>query len=197
MNYLEQLSNIYPDAEAYVIGNADPTVYSNLIWITTPIPQATLDNQPYVPIQKGDVINGLNTFQVTFQSTGKFSNKWIGMDTASTSDTCPYVIPWKSRLIGLNFVNITSNANIDIQVFKADVGLGSTNTLLFEWLIRTARTGYKTNLPIISCNAGDKIGIFLKHVDKYRPRNTIITMFFQIDTNATLSELTETFTGDM
>lgn len=40
-NYLEVISECFPDAEAYTAG--DPTVYGNIVWVTTPIAQATLD----------------------------------------------------------------------------------------------------------------------------------------------------------
>jgi hypothetical protein len=40
-NYLTVLANCFPGAEAYTGGS--PEVYDDLIWVTTPIPQATLD----------------------------------------------------------------------------------------------------------------------------------------------------------
>jgi len=49
-NYLEIIGTNYPEAGAIVRNGADPTVYSNIEWITTPIPQATLDATEYATI---------------------------------------------------------------------------------------------------------------------------------------------------
>lgn len=43
MNYLLALSRCFPEAEAYVLSDGDPTVYDDLIWITPPISQADLE----------------------------------------------------------------------------------------------------------------------------------------------------------
>lgn len=42
VNYLDVIGTYYTDAEAYC--DADPTVYSDIQWITTPISQAELDS---------------------------------------------------------------------------------------------------------------------------------------------------------
>ena len=43
-DYLRVIGDCFPNAQAYVNGNDDPTVYSNIQWLTTPISQATLDS---------------------------------------------------------------------------------------------------------------------------------------------------------
>jgi len=100
MNYLEKLSNCYPTSEAYVVGNDDPNVYTNLVWLTTPIPQATLDADTS-PVQINDVLGGQNIFQTSFVYSGDIENKWIGADSAISSDESPYIIPWGCTIIGL------------------------------------------------------------------------------------------------
>ncbi len=42
-HYLDILAEFFPDAEAELGGNGDPTIYANLVWVTAPILQATLD----------------------------------------------------------------------------------------------------------------------------------------------------------
>ena len=42
-DYLKALGICYPDAEAYIVGSGDPTVYSNIQWITAPIDQVDLE----------------------------------------------------------------------------------------------------------------------------------------------------------
>ena len=48
-NYIEIVGCFYTNAEAYVPEGNDPTVYADLVWTTTPIPQAELDAQPPCP----------------------------------------------------------------------------------------------------------------------------------------------------
>ena len=43
-NYIQVLGEFFPSSQATVASGADPTVYANLTWITTAIPQATLDS---------------------------------------------------------------------------------------------------------------------------------------------------------
>ena len=43
-NYLKVVGEFYPTAVVQLTGGPDPTVYSNLTWTTTAIPQATLDS---------------------------------------------------------------------------------------------------------------------------------------------------------
>lgn len=197
MNYLEKLSNCYPDAHAYVLGNNDPTIYSNLIWATTQISQAVLDSD-VCHIQSSDISSGQNIFQISFHNEGSIYNKWIGLDNSVTSDESPYVVPWKSNLIGITYSNNKHDSNINIQVFKSNKDAGSVNTLLTQWDIRDARTAFKTNmLPTLSCEAGDKIGVFLKKYNNDKPKDVILTLYFQIDINTSLNEYIESFNGDI
>lgn len=43
-NYLELVGCHYDNAQAFVPGGGDPTVYGDLVWTTTPISQAELDS---------------------------------------------------------------------------------------------------------------------------------------------------------
>lgn len=45
-NYIDVLGKCFPEAQAYISGGKDPSVYENLTWITTPIPKETLDTSP-------------------------------------------------------------------------------------------------------------------------------------------------------
>lgn len=42
-NYVDVLARFHPEAEVYLTEGKDSTVYADLTWMSTPIPQATLD----------------------------------------------------------------------------------------------------------------------------------------------------------
>ena len=197
MNYLEKLSNCFPDAQAYVVGYSDPNIYSNLIWLSTPISQSVIDSD-ICPVLVNDITNGLNIFQVNLSYNGNIYNKWIGTEQGITSDETPFIVPWKSRIIGIGYSNKEHDSNIDLQIFKADKNAGEVNTLMFQWDIRNSRTGYKTDIPSTAlCEAGDKIGVFLKKFNNDKPKNVSIILYFQIEADTTLSQFTESFKEDM
>lgn len=197
MNYLEKLSECYPESQAYIVGNNDPNIYSNLIWLTSQIPQATLDSE-VSNVQSNDIVSGQNIFQANFSYIGNIYNKWIGTETSIPSNESPYIIPWKCKIIGISYSNKEFNSNIDLQIFKSDNNNENINNLMLQWDIRTSRSGYKTDIPSsIMCNPGDKIGIFLKKYNNDKPKNVNIVIYFQIDTTTTLSQSTESYSGNM
>ena len=196
MNYLEKLSNCFPDAQAYVLGNNDPNIYANLIWLTTAIPQATLDSD-VCPVQATDIQGGQNIFQSTFIYKGNIENKWIGLESSLTSDETPYIVPWNATIVGIGFSNTNNDADIDIEIYKSLNGSDNINTLLYQWDIRTARTGYKTDVNSgLTFNAGDKMGIFLKKFSGNKPQNVQLVVYFQIDENTTIGESVESYSGN-
>lgn len=193
MNYLEVLSDCYPTSEAYVVGQDDPSIYANLVWITTPIPQATLDTA-IVPVQISDVIGGQNIFQTSFVYQGDIENKWIGADSAISSDESPYIIPWGCTIVGVGYSNAKDNTSSDIQIYKALYDSGTTKTLLYQWDVRNVRTSSKTDVPAgLTFVAGDKMGIFFSKNGSIKPKDVQLTIYFQIDVDSTISETTEMY----
>lgn len=45
-NYIQIIGDCFPGVQAIVTDGKDPSVYTNLTWISTPIPQAELDASP-------------------------------------------------------------------------------------------------------------------------------------------------------
>jgi len=45
-DYLRIIGDCFPGVQAFVEGNADPTVYANIQWVSTPVSQAELDASP-------------------------------------------------------------------------------------------------------------------------------------------------------
>lgn len=93
MNYLLALSQCHPDAEAYVPAGGDPTVYNDLIWITTPIPEATLlqctGTSPDVDAIIADIPQTVadGDTVVYNASTGNFEVKKLEYSIAGATDT--------------------------------------------------------------------------------------------------------------
>lgn len=197
MNYLEKLSNCYPESQAYILGNKDPNIYSNLIWSTTQIPQATLDSAVSI-VQSNDIITSSANpiFSNTFSYNGSTSNRWLSLSNGINTDKTPLVLPWDSRLIGISYSN-EKVTNIDIEIHKAPYNDASSDILNLTWEIRNTRLGYKTDiLSNMTYDAGDKIGIFLKKFNNDKPQNSVVILYFQILETSSLGEDVQNFTGN-
>lgn len=64
-NYIEILGSCFPNAQAYIIGNKDPSDYNSLQWVTPPIPQSVLDASPCA----GGILAQGNVIQFTYGDT--------------------------------------------------------------------------------------------------------------------------------
>ena len=64
MNYLELIGEYFPDTQAYTQG--DPTVYTEIIWIDTSIPQLDLDASNLIKIKTDKIIEFFNTTSDSF-----------------------------------------------------------------------------------------------------------------------------------
>jgi hypothetical protein len=66
-NYLQILGQYFPTTQAYISGGVDPTVYTNLNWVTASIPQGTLDALAnYIP---SDIISSSGSNLPSSKST--------------------------------------------------------------------------------------------------------------------------------
>ena len=92
-NYLNIIGEYFPSADAFVTGGADPTVYANIQWVTTPIAQATLDTYDG---QEGDTLN--SAIVVNEQS---FANRQTPIYDSATGQ-------WKNETTGKIFRYNTS-----------------------------------------------------------------------------------------
>lgn len=191
-NYLEILSDCYPDAQAYVIGNDDPTVYTNLLWLSTQISQATLDAS-ICNIQSNDIVSSSASpiLQYIFSDTFSISNKWLSIGNGIDSYAVPLILPWDCRLVGLSFNNKYDNINIDVELHSiTTVDNVFNKDLTFN--IVSAKEGYKTNIPNgISYLAGNKLGIYLNKVDNSIPKDVIVILYLQILDTSVLGEFTK------
>ena len=75
-NYIQLLSTYYPDAKASISG--DPSIYANIVWLTTPISQSELDTQYLVYLKKfqHNVINVYREEKISAGYTDSNSITW-------------------------------------------------------------------------------------------------------------------------
>jgi len=178
--------------QVHCIGS--PFIYANLTWVVgSPIAQATLDAEiaAFVP-QKITSPAGM-LFTVAFADKSIIiSNKWLSLDDIISNSTS-YVIPWNCKIVGITFSNKNNGASSDIEIYKANVGAGATNTKILTWAISNARTARKTDISI-PLVAGDKIGVYVKGVGLLSFNTLIVTLYMQI-TDGTSTAAAENFSG--
>ena len=219
-NYLEIIGDCFPFSQAYVPGDKDPTIYADLVWITTPLTQAALDASDCavgslgttpvitVPPDPGDTViwdgsewlaSNNNRVSVVFSSAGVTKNKWLGAyGSSGTSNESPFVIPWDMTLAGITYSNGNNNTNSDIKLYTADASAGNATSLLYTWALRTARTGFDTQATTITTlGAGDKLAVYLANVaGGSTPASPVVTVYFNIiDTadNTTIEDYSGNF----
>jgi len=183
-NYIEIIGRCFDSVEASVVQGGDPTIYTDIVWSSTPIPQATLD--------AGDCTGSLVTTSVnlesgegiilplTFNHESTAKNKWLSHegDTGLSSDETPAIIPFSCKLVGMTFSNSKNSVETDVEVYQTPKN-SSTRTLDSTWQIRASRSGYKTNVVETIFEAGSKIGIYLR--DKGTdPKRVVVILYVQI-----------------
>lgn len=222
-NYLMVLAECFPGVEAYTAG--DPTVYEELVWVSTPIDKATLDaslcaNQnvsygsvevqgnleegdtlvwdgaSWIPRSSVDVSGSVMTREFGYGSSN-VKNRWLAFtgNNGFPTNEVPVVIPWKCQLVGMTFSNEDPSADTDVMVYAADVGSSNVDTLRLTWEIRNARVGYKTDLDPVIFNAGDKIGIYLQDRGS-DPDYPVVTLELKI-LDGTTGTSVENFSGNL
>ena len=183
-DYIEIISNCFPDAEVYVLDNLDPSVYANVQWITTPIDQATLDaSECAVSIEtfSGNEVTFADTFgqvlEIKFSKSSNAVNAWLSYN-GMPSDDNPSLIPFNGKIVGLSFSNDNTDVSTDMEIYVTPKG-SEIPVLKHTWEIRNARKGYNTSIPEIVFAAGSKISIFFKNAGK-APRNVDVSVYQQV-----------------
>lgn len=165
--------------------------------ITTPNTgdQLTWDGTNWVNTTPTAYIMG-SIFQAVFvNESKKVKNKWLSTygDGGATSNDSPIALAWDCKLIALAFTNSSNDVSTNVEIYKASVNSGSSNTKIFTWDLNNVRTAWKTNLPDLSFSAGDKIAVFLKDSGS-DPGDVIVTLSFQIIVDGS-EENNEDFSG--
>lgn len=206
-DYIQIIGDCFPDSQAYTNENGNPHNYEDIIWVTSQIDKATLEASECAAgitqgntLVKDDLVTKL--YEISFADHRRnIKNKWISLQSHKglTSDSTPAVLPWESKLVGINFVNSSDDSSTDIELYKADVNNGSTNEKILTWSLSNVRVARKTDLgDTYIFSAGDKIAIFLKDSGgkgRDNPDDVVINLFFQI-LSGNEEESSENFSGD-
>jgi len=141
----------------------------------------------------GDSIGSI--FHVTFMNESTTKNKWLEYMEDNSSDEVPFVVPFNVKLVAITFSNENYNKDTDIRIYSAEVGSGSSNSLVHTWSIRDARVAGKTVFnPEITFDAGDKIAVYLKDAGS-DPKSPMVVLYFE-KTNEVTGDFQENFSGD-
>jgi len=221
-NYIQIIGDCFPASEAVILPGKNPTIYTDLTWISAPISQATLeasdcavnsnnnsaDSLNFVggTPTTGDTVvwNGtewvlqsagsLGIFQVSFSNESTTKNRWLDYVKDRSCDEVPFVVPYNSKLIGITFSNKTSNRSTDVRIYKATQTQGNVDSLIHTWQVRNARTGRQTIFsPGLTFAAGDKVGIYLKDAG-YDPKAPMVVLYFE-RTDAINDDFIENYSG--
>ena len=155
-NYLRLIGEHFPTTGAYVPTGGDPTIYGDIVWIDTPIAQATLDalstgeetlvtriEAQIATLNTGDFLqwDGTNFVPVPEPGGGgglggrlfdiTFENpSSIGGDWLQLggfpSNETPHVMPFAGKLVGITFSNKESNADTELEVRVVNEGAGNS-----------------------------------------------------------------------
>lgn len=100
-NYINIIGDNYPSVEAYVAPGNDPTVYANIVWVSTPISQATLDGLSEKPRYGKTLIN------FTF---GDAAGNPVSITTTTYKKIRSFTFPGKNVIGGRNPSKVIINA---------------------------------------------------------------------------------------
>lgn len=133
-NYIEVIGNCFVGAEAYTAG--DPTVYANIVWVTAPIAQATLDASECA--QFDYVKSNLdNAVVFTFDHDRLKSLSWLGTGGTKTA-TAGYTIPQDATVVGISYhvesgvtrgIDLYINGTLDSTLITVSPGDDSSTSL--------------------------------------------------------------------
>jgi len=156
------------------------------------------DGNGVVTLKSGGGISSLGGIhQLVALNKGTKQNKWTCIyGTKGASNEIHPPMPWKSQLVGLVFYNKERGADVDIEIYVAPEGGGSTPvTQVFKWELDNARVARKTNFstPIIF-DAGDKVGVYFKDAGK-NPKDSRCILYFKI-IEETEEESKENYSGN-
>jgi len=106
----------------------------------------------------------------TFLNNGATKNKWLSRDGSfDPSNSVPAVIIFDAQIFALSYSNSNDNSSADAEIYKNGV-------LLYTWEIRSKRTAWKTNMPMLSLTRGDRLSVFFKDVAGNTPNSVFLTV---------------------
>ena len=183
-NYLEVISNCFPDAEIVIASGLDEAVYSNIQWISTPIDQATLDASECALSPAGFSANDVSfpdafgqVLVEEFSKMSSTSNAWLSHN-GLPSDGNPSIIPFNGKLVGIAFSNSTTSADTDIEIYITPKN-STVRELAYTWEFRNGKKGFNNMVTQQTFVSGSKISIYLKNAGK-TPKNVDVTVFLQV-----------------
>ena len=88
------------------------------------------------------------------------------------SNLLPAISTFNSKIAGVTFVNKVANASTDVIFYK-------NGAVLYTWQIRNKQYAYKTDMPIFTFGAGDRISCFCRGVTGTDPNSVVINLFVQ------------------
>ena len=211
-NYLDILGGCFPSAEAYVPASGSQTNYDDLIWVTTPILQATLDVSPCasgpLPSIPEEILEATTAslaagvmgklFEITFNHEGDASNDWLETDDVPTNQT-PIIIPFDCRLVALTFSNREETSKTELEIrCVAEGGGPGPSVLKYTWILDNIRTARKSNfISPITFLQGDMVAVFAKERgDDQEPCDVRLVAHFII-TASNETESLDDWTGDI
>lgn len=129
-------------------------------------------------------------FSIEFKNNGTASNTWLNIGEApTTSDEVPFIVPFKSRLVGVTFSNERNNVDIDIRINISKYGEGNTNNRTIIKQIRNMRTfqfsDFNDSSSDLVFDAGDKIGVFMADQGQ-NPNDPVVHLYFKVIEEETL-----------
>jgi hypothetical protein len=132
------------------------------------------DGTVTVVVGTGGVVKG-KLYDFSFNNVGRTSNKWLEFASSSApSNDNPLVGPYDSDMIALTYSNTSNDSGTDAEIYKNGV-------LFYTWQIRNKRTAWKTDLPLLSLNQGDRISVFFKKVaGQGDPQSPVMDLYFSV-----------------
>jgi len=136
-------------------------------------------------------------YQLTFVANGTATNTWLSQEDANVpSSASPAMVAYKSRLVGITFVNKNVNVNTIIRI--AISNKATTNNTInraYKWTLDNVRTASKTDDQLgFTLEAGDKVGVYMEDTGG-NPSDVVIVMHF-IVTDATSQSITGNHSGN-
>lgn len=183
-NYVDVISNCFPDAEIVIRAGKDPEVYGDIEWITTPIDQATLDasscavNPLTYNINEVSFEDAFGQVLVEeFSKSSNASNVWLSHN-GQPSDANPSIIPFNGKVVGVSFSNDITGAGTDIEIYITEKG-SQTPILVYTWEFRNGKKGFNNMVPQQAFPAGSKVSVYLRNAGK-SPRNADVSVYLQV-----------------
>jgi len=121
-----------------------------------------VDDVPMQPVQ---------LTQFPFSYDGKAKDKWLSAYGAGneSSDAVPVLIPFEMTIDRLSYINEDDDEDTDVRIYVNGSAVRNIR-------MQNVRSGVFTFSPI-NLDIGDKVGVFLRELDKGKPKNPTVTLW--------------------